>query len=88
MCCPLRAEDWTAPLGKGCHLLFLFLRKKTVKLHKALGLHVLSMFLNFEPLKPYVPIWFVLIKKTYGISLYKQIEGRGFASLVLSGIYS
>jgi len=38
-------------------------KTKDFKDHKALN--VLSMFLTFEPLKPYVLIYFVLIKKTY-----------------------
>ena len=50
-----------------CHLSFLFLRKKKLSSFTK-PCNVLSMFLNFEPLKPYVFIWFVHIQKNVYLS--------------------
>ena len=39
--------------------------------------HFLNMFLTFRHLKPYVLIWFVLIKTLYVIAVYRGWGFRG-----------
>ena len=55
-----------------CKHLFLFYRKKMSSFTKPCN--VLSMFLNFEPWKPYVLISFVLIKKKLVINAKRYLN--------------